>query len=122
MDIGLQAGSDGASGDRLVDQQTLDDLPVHEMRIDDFIDIRFVHVRVPGASGYTTTTGPDSQRSMQPALLMRTLPSPARASCFTRFFAYSCMDCALQFAQLGRSASGARWFRQKNTWYCRKDP
>src|SRR5258706_4074656 len=33
------------------DFQTLDDLAVHKMRIDDFIDVRFVDVGVPGAFG-----------------------------------------------------------------------
>ena len=53
-------------------------------------------------SGYTTSTGPSSQRSRQPALLILILPGPFMFNVFKRFFAYSCKACALRSAQQAR--------------------
>src|SRR5215470_18405864 len=47
------------------------------------------------ASGYTTTHGPSSQRSRQPALLTRTLPGPASFSSLMRLLQYARMSSAL---------------------------
>ena len=66
------------------------------------------------SSGYTTITGPSSQRSRQPALLMRTRSLPESPSALIRFFAYCCSASASLFAQ--QRSGGSRWLQQKNTW------
>src|SRR6478672_7136037 len=65
------------------------------------------------SSGYTTITGPSSQRSRQPALLIRTWSLPDRPSALIRCFAYCCSASASLFAQ--QRSGGSRWLQQKNT-------
>ena len=71
-------------------------------------------------SGYTTATGPPAQRSRHPALLTRTLPTPARPAALT---------CALQRSKPAWAWCWCPWLRCKRfhfvrrqgpcaTWHC----